>query len=54
MDDQACRSLLEPVALALKLQHRAAVHQSVKNRTGHRGIPQILAPPSSTVKGTSY
>jgi hypothetical protein len=30
------------VALALKLQHRAAVHQPVKYRADHRHIPSIL------------
>jgi hypothetical protein len=44
LDGQASSRLLEPVALALKLQHHAAVHQPVQNRAGHRRISQILAP----------
>ncbi len=37
-----CRRLLEPVAPALKLQHHAAVHQTVQDRAGHRRIPKHI------------
>ena len=41
---QPVRGLLEPVALALELQHRAAVHEAVQDSAGHGDVAQVLAP----------
>ena len=43
LNGQTFRLLFDPVALTLKLQHRASVHQPIEHSAGH-GITQILAP----------
>jgi hypothetical protein len=44
LDGQACRRLLEPVALALKPQHHAAVHQPVRTVRMPKSLQRIKVP----------
>ena len=39
-----CCGLLHPVALALKLQQRRAMHQPIQNGRAHRVVAQVFAP----------